>query len=70
MGVPAEATATTAGAFSGFSIVIETKWGVTPLLFQTKYFSKDLCLTLNKPNLRNPPLSIRIVSKAFYDPWT
>ena len=42
MGIPVEATSTTAEAFSGFSIGIETRWGVPP-----PYFSKHgICLRI------------------------
>ena len=67
MGVPYEATATTAEAFSGLSIVIETRWGSTPPIVPDRGFVQG-CVSgpeQAKP-AQSPILAIRAVSKAFY----
>ena len=67
MGVPVEAAATTAEAFSGFSIVIETKFGFPSPIFPNRGFVQG---SVSGPEqakpAQSPILSIRAVSKAFY----
>ena len=54
MGVPVEATATTADAFSGLSIVVETEWGFTSLIVPNRGFVNGSVSGPNKPSPRNP----------------
>ena len=50
MGVPTDATVVTAEAFSGLSLVIETRWGLSPPINPNR---GSLYLDLNKQSLRN-----------------
>ena len=67
MGVRVEATATTAEALSGLSIVIETRLGFTTPIVPNMGFVKG---SVSGPEQAKPAqshiLSIRAVSKAFY----
>ena len=67
MGVPYEATATTAEAFSGLSIVIETKWGsTTPIVPDRGFVQGSVSGPEQAKPAQSPILAIRAVSKAFY----
>ena len=63
MGVPLEAIAITAEAFSGLPIVIETRWGFTPPIVPNREFVQGSVSGPEKKSPRNPPfwLSVRSV---------
>ena len=53
MGIPTDATVVTAEAFSGLSLVVETRWGLSLPINPNRGLSKALYLDLNKQSLRN-----------------
>ena len=66
-GVPVEATATTAEAFSGLSIVIETRWGFTiPIVPNKGFVQGSVSGPKQAKPAQSPILAIRAVNKAFY----
>ena len=67
MGVPLEAIATTAEAFSGLSIVIETKWGFTyPIVPNRGFVQRSVSGPEQAKPAQSPILAIRAVNNAFY----
>ena len=67
MGVPIDATAVTAEAFSGLSIVIETKWELSsPITPNRGFVQGSVSGSEQAKPAQSPILALRAVSKAFY----
>ena len=67
MGVPTDATVVTAEAFSGLSLVIETRWGLTPPITPNRGFIQSSVSGSEQAKpAQSPILALRAVSKVFY----
>ena len=67
MGVPTDATVVTAEAFSGLSIVIETRWGLTSSITPNMGFVQGSVSGSEQAKpAQSQILALRAVSKAFY----
>ena len=67
MGVSIDATVFTAEAFSGLSIVIETRWGLsTPIVTNRGFVQGSVSGPEQAKSAQSPILALRAVSKAFY----
>ena len=67
MGVPIDATAVTAEAFSGLSIVIEARcWLSTPIVPNRGFVQGSVSGPDQAKPAQSPILALRAVSKTFY----
>ena len=67
MGVPIEAIVAIAEAFSGVSIVIETRWGLSsPINPNRGFVQASVSGSEQAKPAQSPILALRAVSKAFY----
>ena len=67
MGVPIDATAVTAEAFSELSIVIETRWGLcSPITPNRGFVQGSVSGSEQAKPVESPILALRAVSKAFH----
>ena len=67
MGVPTDATVATAEAFSGLSIFMETRWGLTSSITPNKNFIQGSVSGSEQAKpAQSQILALRAVSKAFY----
>ena len=65
MGVPTDATVVTAEAFSGLSLVIETRWGLSPPINPNRGFVYGFVFGPEQAKrAQSPILALRAASKA------